>query len=96
MLSLVVFLTIGGIIFAQTDDQIEKYTRNREDRVAWWKEARYGMFVHWGVYAQLAGEWKGKRIDGPGEWIMFNARIPIRIPIIFRMLLPLDGILFLN
>ncbi|HBQ65112.1 MAG TPA: hypothetical protein DD727_09405, partial [Clostridiales bacterium] len=27
----------------------------------WWKEAKYGMFIHWGLYSQLAGEWKGIR-----------------------------------
>lgn len=61
----------------QTTSQIEHFTKNREDRVSWWNDARYGMFIHWGVYAQLAGEWKGIRIDGPGEWIMYNAKIPV-------------------
>ena len=49
----------------------------REARIAWWREARFGMFIHWGLYAVPAGEWKGKSYPGIGEWIMFKARIPI-------------------
>ena len=32
----------------------------------WWREARFGIFIHWDVYAQLAGEWRGERIDSMG------------------------------
>ena len=45
------------------------------DRMAWWREARFGMFVHWGLYAILAGEWGGK--TNYGEWIRNNAKIPL-------------------
>ncbi len=45
--------------------------------MAWWREARFGLFVHWGLYSIPAGEWRGKRIDGIGEWIMHSARIPV-------------------
>ena len=50
--------------------------------MGWWRDARFGMFIHWGAYAQLAGVWKGQRIDGGmgngiGEWIMYNAKIPV-------------------
>ena len=46
-------------------------------RVAWWNEARFGMFIHWGIYTVPAGRWKGREIDGIGEWIMHRARIPV-------------------
>src|SRR5262249_8920943 len=49
----------------------------REKRIAWWREARFGMFIHWGLYAIPAGEWKGRPIPGIGEWIMNRARIPV-------------------
>jgi alpha-L-fucosidase len=45
-------------------------------RMAWWREARFGMFVHWGLYAILAGEWGGR--TDYGEWIRNNAKIPIQ------------------
>ena len=35
------------------------------------------MFIHWGLYAVPAGEWKGKQIPGIGEWIMNRAKIPV-------------------
>jgi alpha-L-fucosidase len=50
----------------------------REQRIRWWREARFGMFIHWGLYAIPAGEWQGKPIPGIGEWIMNRARIPVR------------------
>ena len=50
----------------------------RDQRLAWWREARFGMFIHWGVYSVPAGEWKGQPIAGIGEWIMNRARIPVK------------------
>ncbi|NLD44949.1 MAG: alpha-L-fucosidase [Chloroflexi bacterium] len=50
----------------------------RDPRLDWWREARFGLFIHWGLYALPAGEWRGERIPGIGEWIMYRARIPVR------------------
>jgi alpha-L-fucosidase len=47
------------------------------ERMQWFKDARFGMFIHWGVYAVPAGEWQGKEIPGIGEWIMKNAKISV-------------------
>ncbi len=52
-------------------------TTQDEDRMAWWRDARFGMFIHWGLYAVPAGEWKGEKIPGISEWIMLRARIPV-------------------
>jgi len=46
-------------------------------RMAWWREAKFGMFIHWSLFSQLGGEWKGKSYGGYAEWIMYNAKIPI-------------------
>src|SRR5919202_741283 len=62
-------LTIAAALTAQDAD--------RERRLQWWREARFGMFIHWGLYAIPAGEWKGKPIPGIGEWIMNRAKIPV-------------------
>jgi len=45
-------------------------------RLDWFRDARFGMFIHWGLYALPAGEWKGQAMPGIGEWIMLRARIP--------------------
>jgi alpha-L-fucosidase len=49
----------------------------RDRRLKWFREARFGLMIHWGLYSVPAGEWKGKLIPGLGEWIMNRARIPI-------------------
>ena len=49
----------------------------RDARMAWWREARFGMFIHWGLYSIPAGTWNGKQIPGIGEWIMNNGNIPV-------------------
>lgn len=64
--------------WAQSEEEIAQYTQNREQRMKWWKDARYGMFIHWGVYAHLAGDWKGEAVEGIGEWIMYNGEIPVK------------------
>ena len=48
-----------------------------DQRMKWWRDARFGLFIHWGLYAIPAGEWKGQQIAGIGEWIMKRAKIPV-------------------
>ena len=48
----------------------------RDERMAWWREARFGLFIHWGLYAIPAGEWKGETRHA--EWILTTAQIPVR------------------
>lgn len=49
-----------------------------EERLAWWHEARFGMFIHWGVYALYAGQYKGhEQARGGAEWIMNRCKIPV-------------------
>lgn len=45
--------------------------------MAWWRDAKFGVFIHWGVYAVPAGVYRGERIKGIGEWIMLHAKIPV-------------------
>ena len=46
-------------------------------RTAWFREAKFGMFIHWGIYAVPAGVYQGREVNGIGEWIMNRANIPI-------------------
>jgi alpha-L-fucosidase len=46
-------------------------------RMAWWTAARFGMFIHWGLYAEAAGSWNGQPEAGMGEWIMNKDKIPV-------------------
>jgi alpha-L-fucosidase len=49
----------------------------RNARMDWWRAARFGMFIHWGLYSIPAGTWDGKQIPSVGEWIMNTASIPV-------------------
>ena len=49
----------------------------REARLKWFDQAKYGLFINWGLYSLPAGEWQGKKISGIGEWIMNRAKIPV-------------------
>ena len=51
--------------------------QEKDSRLAWWRDARFGMFIHWGVYAALAGSYEGKDCSGAGEWIMYEKEIPV-------------------
>lgn len=44
----------------------------------WWLNAKYGMFIHWGVYSHLGGQWKGQTVKGNSEWIMRRLEIPLK------------------
>ncbi len=50
---------------------------SKDNRMEWWREARFGMFIHWGVYAVPAGTYKGQKINRIGEWIMNRGKIPV-------------------
>ncbi|TZF81082.1 alpha-L-fucosidase [Pedobacter sp. BS3] len=53
-------------------------TLSKDERMKWWREARFGMFIHFGVYAQLGGEYKGhQQARGGAEWIMNRMKIPV-------------------
>ena len=45
----------------------------------WFKEAKFGMFIHWGPYSRLAGEWNGQQVEvgKEAEWIMKELKIPV-------------------
>ena len=50
--------------------------KTHDARIAWWRDARFGMFIHWGIYSLPGGEWKGKKVDGYAEHLMRKEKIP--------------------
>lgn len=77
-----IFSAIVMLLFScsSKSDETEKdeATLKQDQRMKWWRDARFGMFIHWGLYAEPAGEWKGERIPGISEWIMARAEIPVK------------------
>lgn len=54
----------------------EARAQGAEQRGQWLKDSRFAMFIHWGLYSELAGHWNGKAYYGISEWIMNRAKIP--------------------
>ena len=74
-------LLIAAVLLSalpQTPSPAKSADPAKEQRLAWFREAKYGMFIHWGLYAIPAGQWKGKPSLGLGEWIMNRAQIPVK------------------
>lgn len=62
---------------ASPDPYANETPAQRDARLHWFREARFGMFIHWGVYSVPAGVYDGKPIGGIGEWIMHQGKIPM-------------------
>jgi alpha-L-fucosidase len=62
---------------APLTDYTKESKESYEARMKWWHDARFGMFIHWGIYSVPAGKYNGEEIKGIGEWIMNTAKIPV-------------------
>jgi alpha-L-fucosidase len=84
LLVLVILAVVGGDFRLRADatrnpadaQALPETKEQRDARMAWWRDARFGMFIHWGLYAVPAGDYNGKRSKEIGEWIMSWANIP--------------------
>jgi len=70
-----VFVFLIQPAFSQKD-YLQETDKEKTKRMQWWLDDTYGLFIHWGIYAVPAGEYKGK-ITGAAEWIMGNEKIPV-------------------
>jgi len=69
------FIFTALILLSSSAFSQKKLTR--DERMKWWREARFGMFIHWGDYAQWAGLYNGVKVAHGGEWIMNRGKIPV-------------------
>ena len=78
-------IAYNGWVYAEMDSSLATYkgpyedetAEQRDARMAWWREARFGLFIHWGVYSVPAGTHNGEQIENIGEWIMHYGKIPV-------------------
>ncbi len=78
MRTILLFLSlIFSISVSAQKDFLKESKQERDVRMQWWRDATFGMFIHWGAYAVPAGVYQGKEVKGIGEWIMHSAQIPI-------------------
>jgi len=76
MIRTLFFLLLGSLTIAQNGLFAKEETKAEKDaRMQWWREARFGLFIHWGLYAIPAGEWQGDKSHA--EWIRTTAKIPL-------------------
>src|SRR5258708_16246814 len=61
-------LALGSFLRAQIPQPAEdpESPAAREARIQWFREAKFGLFIHWGLYAVTEGEWKGQPVPGIG------------------------------
>ena len=71
-----IFLLGVQVVTAQKQVPPQETKEEFETRMKWFTDAKYGMFIHFGLYSQLGGVWKGEKIDKYAEWIQANADIP--------------------
>src|SRR5204863_4720322 len=71
-------VSVVPVVFGRGQIPTPTPDAQKERRLAWFREAKYGLFIHWGLYAIPAGEWNGRAVPGLGEWIMFRAPVPVR------------------
>lgn len=70
----VIALLCGLNFLCAQNVSVEKMTAENSSKMTWWKNAKFGMFIHWGLYSQSGGIWKNK--TNYAEWMMNQARIP--------------------
>ena len=87
ILTVTLLLSLSSSIMIHAQTKVPENGKNetlqqRNERMKWWREARFGMFIHWGLYAVPAGIYQGKSISRDehvsllGEWIMATSDIP--------------------
>lgn len=66
-----------SVVAADGKPQAES-TEKFDERIGWWRDARFGMFIHWGLYSAAGGEWDGKPVTGLSSWTMRDAKTPLQ------------------
>ncbi|OFX71289.1 MAG: alpha-L-fucosidase [Bacteroidetes bacterium GWC1_47_7] len=73
-----ILICFTWIVAAQAQDMENSWdkniSRNEHPNIQWFKDAKFGLFIHWGLYSKLGGVWMDKNYYGSGEWIMNVAK----------------------
>jgi alpha-L-fucosidase len=70
-------LLISVVLFIPLCQEVDAQSQTN-DRAVWFTDARFGMFIHWGVYSGAEGYWKGEKLrddNDYAEWIQYRNRI---------------------
>ncbi|TWU32516.1 alpha-L-fucosidase [Novipirellula artificiosorum] len=74
-------LTVPAVVASDPANATANSSPTDDSHMEWWRDARFGMFIHWGLYSVQGGEWKGKDYGkeqggASAEWLMNSANIP--------------------
>ncbi len=72
-----IITALASLVFILNLSQVQAQQITDEERMEWWTEARFGMFIHWGIYSVPAGFYKGEPQKNSAEWIMNRGKIPV-------------------
>jgi hypothetical protein len=68
-------LLAANVFAAATEPPVTETPQQHDARMAWWRTAKFGMFIHWGIYSVPAGEWNGK--TDYAEWFLEETHMPV-------------------
>jgi alpha-L-fucosidase len=75
LIALLVISQLNTYCQISTKNFLSETKQQKDQRMQWWRDARFGLFIHWGLYSVPAGEWKGE--TNHAEWIRTTAQIPL-------------------
>ncbi|NSL90116.1 alpha-L-fucosidase [Chitinophaga sp. Mgbs1] len=79
--SALLLLLLFGSLCVQAQDMPDMWTKAAGNNTThpglkWFRDAKFGLFIHWGLYSKLGGRWKDSSYYGSGEWLMNRAKAP--------------------
>ena len=84
-------ILISGALSQESLSGESTFSMNdNSDRLKWWLDARFGMMIHWGAYAQAGGYWKGVYKGGYSEWLKFRGIPNVEYDSLIREFNPVD------
>lgn len=73
----IAFAFVGCFALPLASAETNRTQADQDKHMAWWREAKFGMFVHWGVYSVVGGQYKGQELPNSAEWMMNRGKVPI-------------------
>src|ERR1700712_545153 len=76
----IIILLLQCLLFNVNAQETERWDKEVSGKPnpnqQWFKDAKFGMFIHWGLFAEAGGTWQGKNYYGISEWMMNRGKIP--------------------
>ncbi|MEZ5107157.1 MAG: alpha-L-fucosidase [Draconibacterium sp.] len=74
----ILFFLLPVSFFGFSQSSSNHVFNKNQSRMEWWEDARFGMFIHWGIYSLYGGKYNGyEQVDPGAEWIMNRCKIPV-------------------